>query len=63
MKLIVGTKFQFKLTILIFWIKFVQKRYFRPKTEKTNTANEYSYSYILHIRISVQSWSQYFETS
>ena len=29
-----GTKFQLKLTILIFWNKFIQKGYFRSKTEK-----------------------------
>ena len=31
-----STKFQLKLTILIFWTKFVQKRYSRLKTEKVN---------------------------
>ena len=30
------TKFQLKLTILIFWTKFVQKGYFQSKTEKVN---------------------------
>ena len=29
-----STKFQLKLTILIFWIKFAQKVYLRSKTEK-----------------------------
>ena len=28
-----GTKFYFKLIILIFWTKFAQKGYFRSKTE------------------------------
>ena len=32
-----STKFQLKLTILIFWTKFVQKRYFQLKTEKVNS--------------------------
>ena len=30
-----------KVTVLIFWTKFIQKRYFRPKTEKLNTAIEF----------------------
>ena len=29
-----GTKFQLKLIILSFWIKFTQKRYFQLKTEQ-----------------------------
>ena len=36
-----GTKFQIKLTILIFWTKFVQKGYFRSKTENVNTNIEF----------------------
>ena len=36
-----GTKFQLKLTILIFWTKFAQKRCFRSKTEKVNIAIEF----------------------
>ena len=36
-----GTKFKFKLTILIFWIKFSQKGYFRFKTRKVNTIIEF----------------------
>ena len=31
-----STKFQFKLTILIFWTKLVQKRYFWLKTQKVD---------------------------
>ena len=34
MKLTVGTKFQLKLTNLVFWTKFDQKEYFQSKTEK-----------------------------
>ena len=37
----VGTKFQFKRTYLIFWIKFSWKRYFLSKTEKVNTTMEF----------------------
>ena len=33
MKMIVGNKFQPKLIISIFWIKFAQKRYSQSKTE------------------------------
>ena len=36
-----GTKFQLKLTILIFWTKFFLKRYFRPKTEKMSSTTEF----------------------
>ena len=35
-QIILGTQFQLKLTILIFWTKFARKGYFRPKTEKLN---------------------------
>ena len=48
--MIVGTKRQNKLTILIFWTKFAQKGYFQPKletklwfkTEKGNTTTAFS---------------------
>ena len=36
-----GTKFQVKQTILIFCIKFVEKGYFRFKTEKVNIAIQF----------------------
>ena len=36
-----GTKFQLKLTIFIFWAKFTQKRYFWSKREKVNTTIEF----------------------
>ena len=36
-----STKFQLKLTTLIFWTKFDQKRYFRLKTEKVNHVIEF----------------------
>ena len=35
------TKFQLKLTTLIFWTKFAQKVYLRSKTEKVNIAIEF----------------------
>ena len=42
MTMIVVTKFQFKLTILLFWIKLVQKGYFWSKTGKVNIIIEVS---------------------
>ena len=39
-ELIIDRKFQLKLTISIFWTKFVQKRVFPVKTEKVNTTIE-----------------------
>ena len=36
-----GTKFQLKLTVFIFWIKFAQKGFFPSKTEKVNTTIEF----------------------
>ena len=39
--LIVGTKFQLKLIILIFWTKSTQKGYFQPKMEKVNSTVEF----------------------
>ena len=35
-QIILSTKFQLKLKILIFWTKFNQREYFRSKTEKVN---------------------------
>ena len=35
------TKFQNKLTILIFWTKVAQKAYFPSKTEKLNITTEF----------------------
>ena len=48
MKMIVGSKFHLKLTILAFLIKFSQKGYFRSETEKS----EHNYR-SLHIPISL----------
>ena len=40
-ELVLSTNFQLKLTILIFWTKICQKRYFRSKTEKVNIIIEF----------------------
>ena len=53
MTMIVVTKFQFKLTILLFWIKFVQKGYFWSKTGKVNIIIEFS---ILELAISLYKY-------
>ena len=36
-----GTKFQLKLTVFIFWIKFAQKGFFPSKTEKVKATIEF----------------------
>ena len=36
-----GTTFQLKLTILIFWTKFVQRKHFWSKTKKVNSIIEF----------------------
>ena len=46
-----GTKFQLKLTILIFLTRFTQKGFSWSKTEKVNTT--YFFYIILHIQISL----------
>ena len=38
---ILDTKFQLKLTILIFWTKFAKKGYFQSKAEKLNIPIEF----------------------
>ena len=40
-QIIFGTKFQFKLKILIFWTKFALKGYFRLKMEEVNITIEF----------------------
>ena len=40
-KISVGTKFQLKVTILMFWTKFAQKGYFHSKTKKMNITIEF----------------------
>ena len=47
-RIILGTEFQFKQKILLFWTKFSQKWYLKSKTEKMNSAY-----WILHIRINL----------
>ena len=42
-----GTKFQLKLAILIFWTRFAKKVYLQPKKRK-----RWHHYWILHIRIS-----------
>ena len=37
----VGTKFQLKVRILIFWTKFAQKEYFHSKIKKNNSIIEF----------------------
>ena len=37
----IGTKFQLKLTILIFLTRLTQQGYFQLKTEKVNSTNEF----------------------
>ena len=44
MKLIIGTKFQRKLTILIFWTKLAQKGYFPLKWKKLTPPLNSTYS-------------------
>ena len=48
-----GTKFQLKLTILIFWTKFRQKGYFRSNTEKPHFC-ECPWSLLTILNFSVQ---------
>ena len=50
-----GTKFQLKLAILIFWNKFAQKGCFCSKTEKVNITIEF---YIFElVRVPNLSWN------
>ena len=44
------TKFQLKLIILNFWIKFAQKEYYRSKTKKSE-----HHHWILYIRVSLDT--------
>ena len=44
-----GTKFQVKLTILIFWTKFEQKEYIQSKTEKVNITIEFSIFELVYV--------------
>ena len=46
-----STKFQLKLTILIFGLKFTQKGCFQSKTEKVNTTNKFYISELVYVLI------------
>ena len=39
-RIMLATKFQLTVIVLIFWNKFAQKGYFRPKTKKVNSIIE-----------------------
>ena len=47
--MIVGTKFDLKLTILIFWTKFGQKGCFKFKREKVNIISEFCIFELVYI--------------
>ena len=54
-----STKFQAKLSILIFWTKFAQKRYFWSKAEKVNIIIEFcvfELVYVPNFRLNYQFW-------
>ena len=60
-ELVLGTKIQLKVAILIFWTKFAQKGYFRsncfrPKVPFLDNFCEYQ-NWILHILISLKPFS------
>ena len=50
MEISLGTKFQLKITILIFRTKFPQKGYFQSKPEKVNTPIEL-YIFKFHLKL------------
>ena len=60
MELVVGTKFQLKLTILIFWTKFAQKACFRSKTEKMNITIELCIFELVQVTNFSLSWQFWF---
>ena len=45
-----GTEFQNKLAILIFWTKFAQKGYSRSKTENVNITDDLCISELVYER-------------
>ena len=49
-----------KVTILIFRTKFIQKRYFRPKTEKLNTTIEFWTFELVEVENFSWNWQFYF---
>ena len=58
--MVAGTKFQLKLTILIFRTIFAQKGYFQSKTEKVNTTMEkwkkWTWSQMEKVNITIEFW-------
>ena len=55
-----STKFQVKLTVLIFWTKFALKSYFWSKTEKMNITIESSIFELVEVPNLSLSWKFYF---
>ena len=49
-----GTEFQFKLSIFVFWIKFAQKNVFLVKNTKRERSN-----LILHLSVSLDTKLQH----
>ena len=52
--------FQLKLTILIFWTKFIQERYFRFKTEKMNITIEFCIFELIKVKNFSLNWQFWF---
>ena len=55
-----GTKFQLKLKILIFWISFTQKRKFRLETKKVNIIIEFCISNLVYVPNFSLNWQFWF---
>ena len=55
-QIILRTKFQFKLTILVFWTKLGQKGYFASKSEKINTIIQFCIFKSVYIRNFSLNW-------
>ena len=55
-----STKFQLKLTILIFWTNLTQERYFRSKTEKVNMIFEFCIFELLKVPNFSLNWQFHF---
>ena len=56
MKMIVDTKFQLQLIIMIFWTKFAEKGCFRSKTEKVNTTIEFCMLKLVYVPNFTLNW-------
>ena len=59
-RVIVGTEFQLKLTILIFWTKFAQKGCFCSKTEKVNTTIDFCIFELVYLPNFSLNWQFWF---